>query len=72
LHDIADLDGRGIPGGMVLTTAFETAAKTQSEAIGFAPGLVYVPHPIQDRTAEELNNIADNAINEILTMISRC
>ena len=32
-----DLDGRGIPGGMVATTAFEQAARAQSDALGFEP-----------------------------------
>ena len=69
MHDIADLDSRGIPGGFVLTTAFESAAKTQSEAIGFNPALVYVPHPIQNLTADELRDIARKAIDGIIKMI---
>ncbi len=65
-----DLDGRGIPGAMIATTEFEDAANKQGTAIGFMPGIVYVPHPIQNRTAEELKEIAANAIAPILDKIT--
>lgn len=65
-----DLDGRGIPGAMIATTEFEDAANKQGTAIGFMPGIVYVPHPIQNRTAEELRDIAAQAIAPILDKIT--
>ena len=65
-----DLDGRGIPGAMIATTEFEDAANKQGTAIGFMPGIVYVPHPIQNRTAEELKEIATQAIAPILDKIT--
>ncbi len=55
---------------MIATTEFEDAANTQGAAIGFMPGIVYVPHPIQNRTAEELKDIAANAIAPILEKIT--
>ena len=55
---------------MVATTAFEEAAKAQSVALRFKPGIVYVPHPIQDRTDEEIKVIARDALKLILKMIS--
>ena len=70
MHDIADLDARGIPGGMIATTAFEEAAKAQGKSLGFDPAIVYVPHPIQDRTDEELRDIADQALDSVLAMIT--
>lgn len=70
MHDIADLDSRGIPGGMIATTAFEEAAKAQGRALGFDPAIVYVPHPIQDRTDAEIRAIADQALEPILGMIT--
>lgn len=70
MHDIADLDSRGIPGGMIATTAFEEAAKSQGRALGFDPAVVYVPHPIQDRTDAEIRAIADQALEPVLEMIS--
>lgn len=70
MHDIADLDSRGIPGGMIATTAFEEAAIAQGSALGFDPAIVYVPHPIQDRTDDEVRAIADDAVEPILRMIT--
>ena len=55
---------------MIATTAFERAAEAQAEALGFEPGIVYVPHPIQDRTDAEIRAIAEAAFEEVLAMIS--
>ena len=60
-----DLEGRGIPAVYVATTEFETAAKAQAEGLGAAPEGVFVPHPIQDRTDEELVALADGALEQI-------
>jgi alkanesulfonate monooxygenase SsuD/methylene tetrahydromethanopterin reductase-like flavin-dependent oxidoreductase (luciferase family) len=65
-----DLDTRGVPGAMVATTAFEEAAAAQSRSLGFDPAIVWVPHPIQDRTDEELRAIADDALVAILSAIT--
>jgi hypothetical protein len=65
-----DLDGRGIPGAMLATTEFEQAANSQARSIGFMPAIVYVPHPIQNRTREELFRIAEEAIEPILANIT--
>ena len=65
-----DLDERGIPGVMVATTAFREAAAAQSESLGYEPAIVWVPHPIQNRTDEELLAIADGAMEEIVAKLS--
>ncbi len=41
------------------------------KALGFAAALVWVPHPIQNRTAGELQAIADAAMERILALIQR-
>ena len=56
-----NLDGRGIAGVSIVTTEFREAVDVQAVAMGFEPAVVYVPHPIQNRTAEELDRIADAA-----------
>ena len=61
-----DLDERGVPGVMIATTAFRQAAAFQSESLGYEPAIVWVPHPIQNRTDEEIRAIADDALPEIL------
>lgn len=54
---------------MIATTAFEQAAEAQARSLGFEPGVVYVPHPIQDRTDEEIRVIADAAFDDIMGLI---
>jgi hypothetical protein len=64
-----NLDSRGIPGVSVVTTGFTDAVAAQSQAIAFDPAIVYVPHPIQNRTAAELDAIADAAIESALALL---
>ena len=69
MHDIADLEGRGLPGVFVASTEFVDAASAQSTALGFDPARVFVAHPIQDRTDEEMAALADAAVDEIVSCI---
>jgi len=62
-------DSRGIPGVNVVTTGFTQAVEAQSTALGFDPAVVFVPHPIQNRTAQELQQIADDAVEAILSRL---
>ena len=65
-----NFDSRGIPGISVVTTGFTDAVATQSKALGFEPAILYVPHPIQNRTADELKKIADDAVEPALRMLT--
>ena len=65
-----DLDERGVPGVMIATTAFRQAAAVQSASLGYEPAIVWVPHPIQNRTDEELRAIADEAMEEIMERLT--
>ena len=69
MHDIADLENRGVPGVFVASTEFVTAATSQSAALGFPAASVFVAHPIQDRRDEELRALADTAFEEILAAL---
>ena len=69
MHDITELEGRGVPAVFVATTEFKEAAEAQATALGFDPAVVYVPHPIQNRTDEEIQAIADDALDAILNSI---
>jgi hypothetical protein len=69
VHDIADLETRGLPGVFVASTEFVTAAATQARALGFDPARVFIPHPIQDRTDEEMRALADDAFDDILAAV---
>ncbi len=66
MHDIADLESRGIPGVGVASTGFIQAAAAQSLSLGFDPAMVFVAHPIQDRSDAEMRALADLALPEIL------
>jgi hypothetical protein len=50
----------------VASTEFVEAAETQAKALGFSPAAVFVAHPVQGRTDEEIQTLADNAIRQIL------
>lgn len=65
MHDGSNLDSNGIPALIVATTAFVQAADVQSKKLGYDPTMVWVPHPIQDRTDPELRAIADTVFDEI-------
>ena len=65
MHDIADLEGRGIPGVFVASSVFKEAAAAQSAALGLTPNAVFVAHPIQDRTDAEMRQLADDAIEAL-------
>ncbi len=66
MHDINNLEKRGLPGLFVASTEFVEAAAAQSAALGFEPEVIFVPHPIQDRTDEEMRTIADEALEKIV------
>lgn len=64
-----DLESRGIPGGYVLSEQFREADLAQAKALGFAAMKVFVEHPIQDRTDEEMAAIADQAFAQVMAMV---
>ena len=63
---MADLDRRGIPGVMVASEAFQEAAQAQCDSLGFEPAIVWVPYPLQNRSKDELAEIAREAMDPIL------
>jgi hypothetical protein len=64
-----NLEGRGVPAGFVASTEFVDAANAQASSLGIEPASVYVQHPIQDRTDDEMVELARYAINDIIAMI---
>ncbi len=70
MHDIADLERRGVPGVFVASAEFVEAAIAQSAALGFPDvARVFTPHPIQDRTDDEMRSYADAAYDAIVALI---
>ena len=71
MHDIVDLESRGLPGVFVASAQFVDAAAAQSRSLGFPTvARVFTPHPIQDRTDDEMVAYADAAIDEIVAAIT--
>lgn len=69
MHDIVDLEGRGVPGVFVATVEFTDGAEHQASALGADPAAVYVRHPIQDRSDQEMVEIADAAFDEVMRQL---
>ena len=66
MHDIINLEALGVPSVFVASTEFVEAADAQASALGADPARVFVPHPIQDRTDNEMRALADAAVDELL------
>ena len=62
---------RGVPGVVVASSEFVEAAESQAAALGLAARRVFVPHPIQDRTDEEMRRLADEAVDQILEALRK-
>lgn len=74
MHDLAEYEARGIASVMVASTEFVHAAHMQAEALGLpelAETAVYVAHPIQDATDEEMRTKARAAIDAIIQALTQ-
>ena len=69
MHDTVDLEDRGVPSVFISTVEFVDGADAQARALGTEASAVYVEHPIQDRTDEEMRTIADRAVEEIVSKL---
>ena len=70
MHDIRDLEDRGVVGVGIVSTEFIQAAAAQNASLGYDPAVVFIPHPIQDRSDDEMRTLADQAIEAILRGVS--
>ena len=70
MHDIVDLERRGIPGVFVASAEFVEAANAQSASLGFPDvARVFTPHPVQDRTDDEMRAYAEEAFAAIVAEV---
>ncbi len=49
----------------VASEPFAEAAETQARALGLEVARVFVAHPIQDRTDDEMRSLADEALDAL-------
>ena len=54
---------------IVASAEFAAAAAAQARSLGADPLCVFVPHPIQDRTDDEMRALADAAADEIVARL---
>ena len=71
MHDTVWFEIQGVPAVSIASSAFEDAAETQAQALGMADAkCVFVPHPIQDATDEEMQAKADACVEEVIAALA--
>ena len=66
LRDVLEFEKVGKPSVLIASSAFVDAAEKQARMLGQpAARRVFVQHPIQDRTDDELRELARSALEEI-------
>ncbi len=70
MHDSVWFEINGKPSVVIASNVFEDAAEKQAAALGL-PELrrVFVAHPIQDATDEEMRAKADAVIDQVLAAL---
>jgi hypothetical protein len=67
VHDTVWFEINGKPSVFVASDEFVDAAEAQSQALGLPEvRRVFVPHPIQDRTDEEMQQRADLILEQLI------
>jgi Skp family chaperone for outer membrane proteins len=71
LRDVAELETLGRPAVLIASAAFVQTADEQASLLG-APDLrrCFVSHPVQDRTDDELKEMARAVVEEALAAVS--
>jgi alkanesulfonate monooxygenase SsuD/methylene tetrahydromethanopterin reductase-like flavin-dependent oxidoreductase (luciferase family) len=70
MHDIRDLEDMGVVSVAIASSEFREAAAAQNRSLGYDPAVIFVPHPIQDRTDEEMRALADDALKSIMNALT--
>ena len=72
MHDSVWFEINGKPSVMVASSAFADAAEKQAAALGL-PELnrVFVPHPIQDATDDEMRDKADAIVDQVIAALKK-
>ena len=70
MHDTTWFEIQGMPSVFIASTEFIDAAEVQSKALGL-PDVkrVFVPHPIQDATDDEMRAKADAIVEEVIAAL---
>lgn len=67
MHDAIELEARGVPTAVIVTTEFVREAKVQREALGMAGVVpVVIAHPLSSLADEEIRARAAAALAQVL------
>ncbi len=70
MHDTTWLEINGVPSVFIASDEFVQAAETQAEALGLPEARrLFVPHPIQDATDEEMRAKADAIVDDVIAAL---
>jgi hypothetical protein len=70
VHDAVRLERRGIPTAVVGTEPFIDEAIEQARVLGMPDlRIVTVPHPVQLLTREQVEELADQALDEVVARL---
>jgi hypothetical protein len=53
----------------IVTEPFADGATAQCDSLGLDPAIVWLPHPIQNRTTDELHGLADATVDRIVALL---
>jgi hypothetical protein len=71
LHDTVWFEIQGVPAVSIASEEFESAAETQAKALGMIDAhCVFVAHPIQDATDDEMRAKADAIIDQVVAALT--
>lgn len=71
MHDTVYFEIQGKPSVAIASSEFDEAALTQAMALGMADARrVFVPHPIQDATDDEMRAKAEGVIDAVIEALT--
>ena len=71
MHDTVWFEIQGVPAVSIASSQFVDAAATQARALGMEEArCVFVPHPIQDATDDEMRAKADACVEEVVQALT--
>jgi hypothetical protein len=72
LHDTVWFEIQGTPAVSLASTEFIDAATTQAKALGMVDAQrIFVDHPIQDATDDEMRAKADAVIDQVIAALTK-
>lgn len=70
MHDTVALEESGVRGVFVATEEFRDGAAHQAAALGAEEAAVFIAHPVQDRTDDEMRALADGAVDAVVAALA--